>query len=263
MNNSIVDWDDDLPLTFEDAYRALVRSLTRSNGFGLLFARCSPVQTDRVAEKLRSDFPQKKIILLEITEEIENLYDRIAELPDRDQIGILLVKGLEYSFFGYEDREAQGLERSRSPVYGGNWKSVPRLMGNLNLSRERFRDNFSFCIVFFLPEFALRYFIRRAPDFFDWRSNVYDFPTEQKTVHQEATRIIEEGTWEKYRSLSPQERICKLSDIRAYLTENPDPDVAAKLWFEKGFLHSVTEEYEEAIASYDREHPRMELSRNT
>jgi len=32
--------------------------------------------------------------------------------------------------------------------------------------------------VFFLPPFAIKYFIQRAADFFDWRAGVYtaDFP---------------------------------------------------------------------------------------
>ena len=190
MESEAIDWEQDLLLDADEAYQSLVRSLRRTDGFSLLFVRCSPVQGDRIITDVRADLPSKTIEVLELKESIDNLYDHVAALTNREQINILFIKGIEYSIFAYEDREMNDVNlRSQSSVYGGTWQGIPRILGHLNLSRERFRDDFKFCFVFLLPEFALRYFIRRAPDFFDWRSNIYEFPTNKELINQEAHRL--------------------------------------------------------------------------
>jgi len=254
MNSEAIDWEQDLPLDADEAYRSLVRSLKRTDGFSLLFVRCSPIQGDRIITDVGNDLRDKKIEVLELDESIDNLYDRISVLEDLDRLNILFIQGIEQSIFAYEDREVNDINlRSRSLQYSGTWHSVPRVLGHLNLSRERFRDNFKFCIVFLLPEFALRYFIRRAPDFFDWRSNIYDFPTEKSLVDQESDRLVYSGgSFDEYRQLTQQQRIAKLCQIKSYTDESSDPKRISELWSEKGLIHAAAKEYEEAIASYDR-----------
>ena len=55
-----IDWNQDLPETYQEKYQA-VRSLRRRKGFGLLFVECSPAQGERIIEKVKADLPQKKI----------------------------------------------------------------------------------------------------------------------------------------------------------------------------------------------------------
>jgi tetratricopeptide (TPR) repeat protein len=45
-----------------------------------------------------------------------------------------------------------------------------------------------------------------------------------------------------------------LAEIKAYLSDSPslDPVRASQLWHEKGLIHAMGKEYEEAIASYDK-----------
>jgi tetratricopeptide (TPR) repeat protein len=201
MDSEAIDWEQDLPLDADEAYRSLVRSLRRTDGFALLFVRCSPVQGDRIINDVRADLPSKTIEVLELKESIDNLYDHVAALPNHDQVNVLFIKGIEYSIFAYEDREMNDINlRSQSSVYGGTWQGVPRVLSNLNLSRERFRDNFKICFVFLLREFALQYFIRRAPDFFDWRSGVFDlllnqrdFPNRIQPIIDKDTKIVEQS----------------------------------------------------------------------
>ncbi|NCS37356.1 MAG: tetratricopeptide repeat protein [Microcystis aeruginosa G11-01] len=254
MESEEIDWEQDLPLDADEAYRSLVRSLKRTDGFSLLFVRCSPIQGKQIITDVGNDLKDKNIKILELEESIDNLYDRIAAIDDLDRLNILFIKGIEQSIFAYEDREAHDINlRSRSLQYGGTWQNVPRVLGHLNLSRERFRDNFKFCIVFLLPEFALRYFIRRAPDFFDWRSNIYDFPTEKSLVDQESYRLVYlDGSLDEYRQLSNEQRIAKQCQIKSYIDESSDPKRTSELWFEKGLIHAAAKEYEEAITSYDK-----------
>jgi len=253
MKSEAIDWEQDLPLDADEAYQSLVRSLRRTDGFSLLFVRCSPIQGEQIITDIGNDLKDKNIQVLELKESIENLYDRIAALDDLEHLNILFIKGIEQSIFAYEDREGNDINlRSLSPQYGGTWHDVPRVLGHLNLSRERFRDNFKFCIVFLLPEFALRYFIRRAPDFFDWRSNIYDFPTEKALVDQESFRLVSDGSFDEYQQLTNEQRIAKLCEIKSYIDESTDPTRTSELWAEKGLIHAAAKEYEEAIASFDR-----------
>lgn len=54
------------------------------------------------------------------------------------------------------------------------------------MRRESFRDNFKICFVFLVPLFVLKYLIRRAPDFFDWRSGVWKSDTDPEIVERES-----------------------------------------------------------------------------
>ncbi|MFM8293697.1 MAG: hypothetical protein ACKN9E_04020, partial [Microcystaceae cyanobacterium] len=237
--SKVIDWDEDIPLNAEESYQALRRALQRTKGFSLFFVRCSPIQADHLINKIKKDLPQKQFKTLTLEDETENLSDLVANLPEKQNTNVLFIRGLEQSLLRYEERESLGLSLpSESKVYGGTWAGIPRILGHLNLSRERFRDSFSIAFVFLLPEFALRYFIRRAPDFFDWRSGVYDFPTERELVNSEAYRLvfIEGSDFEKYQTWTDQQRLQQLTEIRAYLSESPDSTRTSELWFKKGLI---------------------------
>jgi tetratricopeptide (TPR) repeat protein len=241
----------------ETSYKALRRAIQRGVGFSLLFVRCTPVKGIEIVERIQADLPQKRIEVLSLDANTENLYHLVENLTEEKNIekqsfDVLFIRGLEESLFQYEDREQLGiLGRSKGTGYGGNWESVPRILGHLNLSRERFRDNFKLCFVFLLPDFALNYFIRRAPDFFDWRSNVYEFPTEKELVSQESYRLAD-GSYQGYCEQLPEHRIAKLAKIKAYLEEGTDFEERSSLWFEKGLIHAAANEHQEEINSYDK-----------
>jgi hypothetical protein len=84
----------------------------------------------------------------------------------------------------------KSLEPYIKPGYGGegeyyNLNTVPKILSHLNQRREGFRDNFSnICFVLILPLFAIKFFIRRAPDFFDWSSGVFEFPDKREFIEQ-------------------------------------------------------------------------------
>jgi tetratricopeptide (TPR) repeat protein len=247
---------EEQPLTAAESYQALLRSLRRKNGFNLLFVRCSPVQADEIIRRVSQDLPNKNIQVLQLDSETDNLYEKIVDLPNYTNLNILFVRGLENALLRYEEAESEGyFLSSQSPVYGENWAGVPKILGYLNLSRERFERQFPFTLVFLLPEFALRYFIRRASDFFDWYSGVYEFPTDKDILHREIRRLVYlDGDLDTYKQFTPQQRQEKLAEIKAYLSDSPslDPIRAYELWNEKGLIHAMGKEYEQAIASWDR-----------
>jgi Tetratricopeptide repeat len=156
----------------EGVYRALLRCLKRTKGFGIVFVQSSPAEGTKLIDRVQKDLSEKKIVVLELTEPIDNLYDIVANRDDRNDLNILFIEGLEKS-----------LEPYIKPGYGGdgdyyNLDTVPPILSHLNQRREIFRDRLSnICFVFILPTFAIKYIIRRAPDFFDWGSGVFQFST--------------------------------------------------------------------------------------
>ena len=146
----------------EGVYRALLRCLKRTRGFGIVFVQCSPAEGNELIGRVQEDLSEKNIAVLKLTEPIDNLYEIVANRGDRDDLNILFIQGLEKS-----------LEPYIKPGYGGDGDyytldTIPPILSHLNQRREIFRDRLSnICFVFILPLFAIKYIIRRAPDFFD------------------------------------------------------------------------------------------------
>ena len=155
MQNSLSEWDQDLLSDEDEIYRSFYRALQRTEGFGLFFVRCVEGERNKLIERLQKDLPKKKIERLALDRPVEdgNLYKIISQLPNRNEIDVLFIAGIEKS-----------LEPYIQPGYGGQGDyykrdTVPRILGHLNLQRERFRDDFPFAIVFLVPLFALKYFM--------------------------------------------------------------------------------------------------------
>ena len=251
MKPDLTEWDEDIPTDPELEYRALVRALKRTKGFGLLFVECSPAVGEELIEKVKQDVSQKKVEVLRLEKPIDNLYELVANLPQRDEINVLFISGIEESLYEYEGFKRE-IGWSSKEIYAYSWKGVPHILMHLNQQRERFRDNFNICFVFLLRRFAINYFIQRAPDFFDWRSGLFKFPSKQELVAQASERLILEGDYEKYLALTPKERCEKILEIQELLTEeHQTPDYKAKLLFKRGNLLCAAKEYEVAIAAYD------------
>src|SRR4028119_1690903 len=254
MTAEIIDWDADLPPAEpEEEYQTMVRTLKRTDGFQLLFVECSPAVGERLIAKVQADVPQKKIEVLSLDESVYNFYNIIEDLPERDAINILFVKGLEYSLYEYE-KEKKEIGWESKDIYSYSWRGVPPVLINLNQQRERFRDDFKMCFVFILPRFAVNYFIQRAPDFFDWRSSLFKLSMDKELLQLESRQACSErGKQEDYLALTPQERKRKLVTIQSLIDEDGQtPKQKAELFFEQGLLHNSAEEYAKAIASYDK-----------
>lgn len=172
----------------EGVYRALLRCLKRTKGFGIVFVQCSPAEGNELIGRVQEDLSEKNIAVLKLTEPIDNLYDIIANRDDRNDLNILFIQGLEKS-----------LEPYIKPGYGGdgdyyNLDTVPPILSHLNQRREIFRDRLSnICFVFILPLFAIKYIIRRAPDFFDWGSSVFELFTNSLNQVSTENYIVSSG----------------------------------------------------------------------
>ncbi|MGA1132205.1 MAG: tetratricopeptide repeat protein [Prochlorotrichaceae cyanobacterium] len=239
----------------EEEYQALLRSLRRRRGFGLLFVRCNPVMGRELVAKVKRDLPQKQAEFLDLDAEIPGgqFYELVETfLTEKLDTDVLFVQGLEHSLFAYEEtKQLAGWSPAKLRNY--SWEGVPPVLVNLNLQRDRFRDSFAkTCLVFLVREFTLKYLIRRAPDFFDWRSGLFQFPIDKQNLEQESTRLWLDGIFEDYRSWTPEQRLARVVELKELITEpQQSPDRIADLAFELGNLFDENQQHEEAIVSYE------------
>jgi len=252
-----IDWDIDLPTDPDEEYRALVRALRRTQGFGLLFVRCSPAESTRLIQRVQTDLPQKTAAVLSFDQPITdgNLYSRVEEyLEHTNHPNILFIQGLEHSIYDYEDTKRRQDNWQSPDLYSYSWKGVPRVLMNLNQQRERFRDTFNTCFVFLIPNFVLSYLVNRAPDFFDWRSGIFQLPMDAERLQQESQRVYSERfNLEDYEALTSNERRQKILEVQALIDEDHQTlDRRADLYFEQGLLFATAGKWKEAIAAYDR-----------
>ena len=226
----------------EGVYRALLRCLKRTKGFGIVFVQCSPAEGNELIGRVQEDLSEKNIALLKLTEPIDNLYEIVANRGDRNDINILFIQGLEKS-----------LEPYIKPGYGGdgdyyNLDTVPPILSHLNQRREIFRDRLSnICFVFILPLFAIKYIMRRSPDFFDWGSGVFKSNIERRLINiivSERDNIVlgnlrlEKSRYEE--AIKQYEQAIRLK-----------PD-SWKAWNYRGVALLQLGRYEESIASFDK-----------
>ncbi|MGV0025085.1 tetratricopeptide repeat protein [Phormidesmis priestleyi] len=252
--NSGFDDVDLPPETEEEVYRNLVRALRRKQGFGLFFVQCSPDRQTWLMEKLKTDLPQKRMQRLELDRDSETMYDKVEVLWKQQPFDILFVQRLEQSLYKYEDtKRLAGWSSAES--YSYSWKGVPPIFNHLNQQRERFRDNFDCCFVFFVRSFVIKYFVQRAPDFFDWRSGMFEFPMDADLIAQECNGILLRD-FDEYSSLTQAEQTQKVLEIQTYLDKLENkletPEQQAQLYLKRGLIFTASQDHKAAIASYDQ-----------
>ena len=212
----MTDWDEDIYQDPETEYQDFLRALKRKRGFGLYFVRCRRREGKDLITRLTKDLSPKQVKVIRLVEAIDNLYVRIAKLAEKknNQIDILFIQGIEYSLYQYELKNFGQITEKEYH----NYKNVPRILNHLNQQRERFRDDFPFSLVFILPSFALRYFLIRAGDFFDWRSTILELPKKPGDLAAEVSRLLFEADYKKYLEMTSEARVEKILDVQELLS---------------------------------------------
>jgi tetratricopeptide (TPR) repeat protein len=221
-------------ITQTEQYPTLLRALRRRQGFGIQFVQCSPGQAKQLIQSLKQDLSQKNVGILNLEQPTENLFDLVQAQPNLENLDILFIQGIERS-----------LEPYIKPGYGGvgdyyKLDTVPPILNHLNQQRENFRDRFNhLCFVFIVPLFALKYFIHRAPDFFDWRSGIFKFSGEDS-----------EGVYPTVQLRYPN-LFAKSSELDREYLAGIKPETYEAFCIQGVILHGLGR-YEEALASYDK-----------
>ena len=144
-------------------------------------------------------------------------------MAEHKPVEVLFIQGFENSLFdAKETKKRLGWSTEKIETY--TWRDVPPVLINLNQQRERFRDSFDTCLVFLLPQYAFEYTVHRAPDFFDWRSGLFDYASNLETLAQESERILDEADYEAYCGWSPEERKARLFEIQTLIDDPASPE---------------------------------------
>ncbi|MEL6580319.1 MAG: tetratricopeptide repeat protein [Cyanobacteria bacterium J06621_12] len=282
VKQRLTNWLQDLDADAVDEYNSLRRSLQRNSGFGIFFTQCSPAIRSNIIAEIKKDISNKKIEVLHFDQAIDSLYNKIIDLPNLRDIDILFISGLEHSLIEYENytfNSQEDIEKNTVKRLTQDKQSVPRLLGYMNLQRDRFRDDLDISLVFIVPFFGIDYFIKRAPDFFDWRSGFFRFVPQKDYLtsididsiftidsNQSRHELLDLRSLSKELELESTEQVqilqkefillikCNryeeaIASCDKCLAINPNEDRA---WFNRGFALGELERYEEAIASYDK-----------
>ena len=255
MTVNLLDWDEDLQVSPDEEYRALLNGLRRTKGFGLFFVQCSPFSGGKLIERVQADLTEKTIGVLKFEHAITdgNVFKRVSEFLAKFPADVLFIQGLENSLFDAEETKKR-MDWIDEKVHAYTWREVPPVLINLNQQRERFRDSFATCFVFLLPQYAINYIVHRAPDFFDWRSGLVNYVSDLETLEKESKRILaEEADYQAYCKWSSDERKSRIFLIQCFLDESRiQNQERARFYFEQGLLFSASGDNEVAISNYDK-----------
>ena len=235
----------------DDEYRALLRALRRQQGFGILFVRCSPERGSQLIEELRQDLSQKHCERLTLTESLSDgdFFGQAAAFLAEHPADVVFVEGLRHSLLEYEDiKRVSGW--SEDEIRNYSWQDVPPVLRNLNQQRDEFRNQFPTCFVFLVSPFLVKYLRRRAPDFFDWRSGVFEFKDSREAI----ARSLETDLFADFdylRQMTPQERRGQIIRLMGYLEDpNLSADEHFKTLFDLGLYQFADDSYQDGRLSW-------------
>lgn len=144
----------------QDALLQIASLIRLAESFRLGFVKCNhPIQCRQMAAKLREMLAGvANIIIVELKKPVSSLRRAVLqalEADKSDRVGkrVVMVFGFEHSV------------PSQGPA--------PAL-DELNQSRNNFPDSFSGPVLIWLPDYALTRLAREAPDFWGWRSGVFE-----------------------------------------------------------------------------------------
>lgn len=146
--------------TAEKVIDRLERVVRRADDFVLGFVKCNhPSQREEIRHAFFIRVEDRRVLEIELDQPIVSLLDEITARWDAvNPPDAVCVYGLEHSI---------NIDGESSPV-----------LGRLNNDRDLLRRTIPVPLLIWLPDYALDLVVRGAPDFWAWRSGVYEFPTE-------------------------------------------------------------------------------------
>jgi len=237
--------------------------------FVLLLAKCNvPAQREALAAQLRVMLEPLGVELLEVPldEPVSNL---LSHLQARLGASIQRAGSAEWELL-VQPQPAVALAEPRAPysacpplalsVYGleASLRSDtphPPLLAHLNLARERYRE-LGCPLVLWLPDYALTRLAREAPDFWAWRSGVFEFSPEAEMAESTLRQMAYEPglVTSSLDAAAKRERLALLEQLLAdyrLLGAGPqEQDAQASILAKMGSLHRDLGDYAEARRLY-------------
>lgn len=260
--------------------RRLVRAIDYAEGFWLGFAKSNtPAQRRRLAALCKDLLEPLKVRVLEIeltepvTDPLPVLRECLAqEHATHEEVAPPAKDSATTNGARATTSEASAASQPKLAifVYGlersiSSREVYPPLLSSLNLNRELFRQQLPHPLLLWLPDYALTAIARQAPDFWAWRSGLYEFAPERESAERslEAVRGEELHITESLSEQAKRERLVMLKglleDYREMGDGRHEQDAIASILNEIGLVHEVLGEWTEAKQAYGE---YLTISRN-
>jgi tetratricopeptide (TPR) repeat protein len=240
----------------------LERMLTRAEGFALAFARVNvPTQRAELVKEIRRRVERQGIEIIEID----------LQAPAHDFLNELLRRLAKVYLTKLKSEPRQFAVADSAPRYAvfvyGLEHSLPSsetyhpTLAVINYKRENFRQHLAAPLVIWVPEYALQSIIEGAPDFWAWRSGVFEFVAPRKEVSKTWQTIEPERGQIELSNMTLEEkrkRIHLLSGLLAEYEagENTDTSEIMAIRFDLldrlGKLYYFLGEYQHALEFHQR-----------
>ena len=191
----------------QDVLLQMASLIRLAEGFRLGFVKCNqPIQSRQMAAKLREILAgEAKIITLVLMGPVSSLRRAILQALEADKADYagkraVMVLGFEHSV------PSEGLAPS---------------LDELNQSRENFLKSFSCPVLIWLPDYALTRLAREAPDFWGWRSGVFELSPVQKLMASIEKTIIQGVEADRLSLVEKMERVAALEGLIRDYQEMP------------------------------------------
>jgi tetratricopeptide (TPR) repeat protein len=97
-------------------------------------------------------------------------------------------------------------------------EAYPPILGHLNYYRELYREQVPHPLLIWLPEYALTALARGAPDFWAWRSGLYELTPDREET-DDSFQPLKQQTIHASLSLSAQRKRGRLTNLKGLLAE--------------------------------------------
>ena len=232
--------DEDVSPQNQDVLLQIASLIRLSEGFRLGFVKCNqPVQCRQMAARLKEMLAgEAKIIDVVLNEPVSSLRRAILKAREAEKSSpeckqVIMVFGFEHSV------PSNGL--------------APAL-DELNQSREIFPKDVSGPLLIWLPDYALTRLAREAPDFWGWRSGVFELLPDLKLMSIIEKMVVQDAETSNLGLNEKRERASALEGLIRDYQELPRGERVgrgqAEVLHRSGNIHRQLGEYEEARRLY-------------
>jgi len=253
----------------------LVRSIDMAEGFALFIARCNvPVLRNDLILAARQQLAALGIEVIEVIFEGEpaDVRDRLRAALSAADAPIPVELPAPRPALALAERPADYTAGVKRAVFvTGLELGIPfdqpnsRILAELNLGRDLFLRDAPHPLVLWLPDYAVTAVARFAPDFWAWRSGVFEFETGEAERSAALDQFVGDRPWRALANLTPESRLlCRrqleslLDDYRD-LSDNPRvTGERSRILADLGDVCAAAQDYSQAMGYYQR---ALELQR--
>lgn len=226
-----------------ETYQRLCKRLLHGPQFQLIVLDCRDERLQQQLQQLltelcqQADLPASELVLDESIPDVFALQEQLQALTS--QFGVIQLTGAAF------------------------WFSQPKRWDSFNLLRENIASRSPGRLLLWLNAEAIAAMIEQAPDWWAWRSGVYEFGSEYNKVIDKPELQPDSLFQSNQHKDQAARRIATLNDW-LHSPAATDPELSAPLWYELAGLYRQLGDWEQSLNLYQTEClPRFKSLGNT